>query len=180
MTELVILLDDAGSRVGTAAKDTVHTERTPLHLAFSCHVLDADARVLVTRRSLTKRTWPGVWTNSVCGHPGPDEPFEDAIRRRARDELGAELVDIELVVPDFRYRAVDASGVVENEVCPIFTARLAPGAVLVPSPGEVMDLAWVSPADLREATSRAPWAFSPWLVESTPRLAYLQQPGDQR
>lgn len=174
MTELVILLDDAGSPVGTAAKEAVHTDSTPLHLAFSCHVLADDGTVLVTRRALTKRTWPGVWTNSVCGHPGPDEPFEDAIRRRARDELGAELVDIELVVPDFRYRAVDASGVVENEVCPIFTARLAPGSGLDPEPSEVMDLTWVRTSDLREATAHAPWAFSPWLVESAPRLAYLQ------
>jgi isopentenyl-diphosphate Delta-isomerase len=170
--ETVILLAEDGTRTGTADKATVHTETTPLHLAFSCHVVDADGRVLVTRRALSKRTWPGVWTNSVCGHPAPEESFEDAVRRRAAYELGLEVVDLTLAVPDFRYRAVDASGVVENEVCPVFTAR-ADGPVRA-NPAEVMDHAWVRPADLRDAVRSAPWALSPWLVLHAPLLDLLE------
>ncbi|HEY3438645.1 MAG TPA: isopentenyl-diphosphate Delta-isomerase, partial [Actinotalea sp.] len=155
--ETVILLDDRGTHVGTADKATVHTTQTPLHLAFSCHVLDGAGRVLVTRRALTKRTWPGVWTNSFCGHPAPAEEMQDAVRRRGRHELGIDLVDVELVVPDFRYRAVDASGIVENEICPIFSART--DETPRPHPDEVMDHAWVSLDDLRQAIASAPWAL---------------------
>lgn len=167
-TETVVLLDEAGGQVGTADKASVHSTRTPLHLAFSCHVTDAEGRLLMTRRALAKRTWPGVWTNSVCGHPGPGESFEDAIRRRARHELGLDVTDIAVVLPDFRYRATDASGVVENEVCPVFTARTVgePQA----NPDEVMDIAWVDPADLRATVAAAPWALSPWLVQHAPGL----------
>ncbi len=170
---MVVLLDESGTPAGTAAKASVHGGDTPLHLAFSCHVLDEDGRVLVTRRALSKLTWPGVWTNSFCGHPGPGEDMVDAVRRRAADELGLELVDIELVDPDFRYRAVDASGVVENEVCPIYTARPAPGAVPRPRAAEVMDHAWLEPAQLRAAIEAVPFALSPWLVLSAPSLAHL-------
>lgn len=169
--ETVILLDDDGTRLGTADKATVHTAQTPLHLAFSCHVLGPDGSVLVTRRALAKKTWPGVWTNSVCGHPAPEEEIADAVRRRAAFELGLELADLELVVPDFRYRATDASGVVENEICPIYTAR-AVGDVR-PNPDEVMDHAWVTPDALRRAVEAAPWALSPWLVSSAPVLPLL-------
>jgi len=171
--ELVVLLDESGAPVGTAPKATVHSHDTPLHLAFSCHVLDEDGRVLVTRRALSKLTWPGVWTNSFCGHPGPGEDPVEAIRRRAREELGLELVDITLVDPDFRYRAVDASGVVENEICPIYTARPAPGAVPQPQPAEVMDHAWLEPARLSAAIAAVPFALSPWLVLSAPSLVHL-------
>lgn len=170
-TETVVLLDDDGTRLGTADKASVHTTQTPLHLAFSCHILNAAGLVLVTRRSLAKVTWPGVWTNSVCGHPAPDEELTDAVRRRARFELGLELTDLQLVAPDFRYRATDASGLVENEICPIYTARTA--AEPVPNPDEVMDHAWVSPHGLRSAITAAPWALSPWLVSSAPHLGRL-------
>jgi len=61
-------------------------------------------------------------------HPAPHEELEDAVRRRVLFELGIEVTDIELVRPDGRCPAVDASGVVENEVCPVYTARLAPGS----------------------------------------------------
>lgn len=170
-TETVVLLDHDGTRTGTADKAEVHTHDTPLHLAFSCHVLDDDGRVLVTRRALSKRTWPGVWTNSVCGHPAPDESFEDAVRRRASQELGLDVHDVTLVDPDFRYRAVDASGVVEHEICPVFTARTS-GDVRA-NPDEVMDHAWVEVEDLRTAIRVAPWSLSPWLVESAASVPLL-------
>jgi isopentenyl-diphosphate delta-isomerase len=160
--EQVVLLDNDGEVVGSADKATVHTAQTPLHLAFSCHVFDSAGQLLVTRRALTKTTWPGVWTNSFCGHPVPGESMEDAIARRASAELGITVRDVKLVLPDFRYRAIDASGVVENEICPVYRA-VSTDAVQA-NPEEVSEWQWVDPASLTTAASAAPYAFSPWLV----------------
>jgi isopentenyl-diphosphate delta-isomerase len=162
LSELVVLLAEDGSRIGTAEKATVHTEETPLHLAFSCHLSNDRGEILVTRRALGKATWPGVWTNSFCGHPGPDEDPVAAIMRRAERELGATVADVEVVLPGFRYRAVDASGVVENEVCPVYRARLV--GELDPAADEIAEYAWVAPADLAAAVEATPFAFSPWLA----------------
>ncbi len=161
-TELVVLLDDHGAAIGTADKATVHSADTPLHLAFSCHVFDDAGRTLVTRRALTKSAWPGVWTNSFCGHPAPGESGADALRRRGERELGIRLENIEVLLPDFRYRAVDASGVVENEICPVYRATTTD--VVDPRADEVAEYAWLTPAELRAAVTAAPFAFSPWLV----------------
>jgi len=160
-TELVVLVDDRGTPVGTADKGVVHSADTPLHLAFSCHVYNADGLVLVTRRALGKLTWPGVWTNSFCGHPAPVETMEQAIARRAAFELGITVESIELVLPDFRYRAVDASGIVENEICPVF--RAVTTDAVAANPDEVSEFAWLAPAALRASVAAAPFAFSPWL-----------------
>jgi isopentenyl-diphosphate delta-isomerase len=166
--ELVVLLDESGTPVGTAEKATVHSTETPLHLAFSCHIFDATGRILVTRRALSKLTWPGVWTNSFCGHPAPDERLEDAVHRRAEQELGVALDSLQVALPDFRYRAVDASGIVEYEICPVYRAT-ASGA-LHARPSEVMDAEWVDPASLLRAIELTPWAFSPWLTLQLPAL----------
>ncbi|MBG6182336.1 isopentenyl-diphosphate delta-isomerase [Arthrobacter sp. CAN_A214] len=166
--ELVVLLAEDGSPTGTQEKATVHSDSTPLHLAFSTHVYNGEGQILVTRRAMSKRAWPGVWTNSFCGHPGPGESTEQAIVRRASQELGMSVAGIAPALPDFRYRATDASGIVENEVCPVFTAVI--DGDLAPSPDEVMDWKWVEPAQLVSAVTAAPWAFSPWLTLQLPLL----------
>jgi isopentenyl-diphosphate delta-isomerase len=168
-TEQVVLLSDDGHPIGTADKLTVHTVTTALHLAFSCHVVNSRGEVLVTRRALSKLTWPGVWTNSFCGHPGPGESMAHAIGRRADRELGITVTRIELVLPDFRYRAVDASGIVENEVCPVYRAYT--DDEIAPRADEVSEFQWVNPASLRDAAAAAPFAFSPWLVWQLDELA---------
>jgi isopentenyl-diphosphate delta-isomerase len=161
--EEVVLLDEAHRPIGTAPKAGVHTTDTPLHLAVSCYVLDDDGRLLLTRRALAKKTWPGVWTNSFCGHPGPGEGFVEAIARRAGQELGFEVTGMTEVLPDFRYRAVDASGIVENEFCPVYVAR-ATGHPR-PLPAEVAEVAWIAPEELFAAAEAAPFLLSPWLLE---------------
>lgn len=178
MTELVVLADDHGRPAGTADKAIVHTTDTPLHFAFSAYLLTDDGRTVLTRRALSKKTWPGVWTNSFCGHPGPGESNLDAVRRRAEFEIGLDLgvvAQITEVLDDFRYRAADSSGIVENEICPVFVVRVSGTdveALLAPNPDEVDSHFWLSTVDLAAAVDAAPQAFSPWLVEelADPRL----------
>lgn len=164
----VVLLTDDGEVAGHAPREGVHTRDTPLHLAYSCYVLDEQGAVLLTRRALGKRSWPGVWTNSFCGHPRPGESVADAVRRGARTELGAEIEDLAPVLPRFRYRAVDAAGIVENEVCPVYRARLR--SPLHPDPAEVAEVRWVRAGELTAAVAAAPWALSPWAVAQVREL----------
>jgi isopentenyl-diphosphate delta-isomerase len=166
----VVLVDDLDQPIGHAARNAVHTDSTPRHLAFSCWIVDPGGSVLITQRSLTKRAWPGVWTNSCCGHPRPGEPIEVAVARRVTEELGVEVGAIECLLPDFSYRATDASGVVENEFCPVFRAVLRDPAGLRPVPDEVMSWVWVHPEAVITAVGAAPYAFSPWAVRQLERL----------
>jgi isopentenyl-diphosphate delta-isomerase len=168
--ELVVLLDESGHPCGTAPKATVHHESTPLHLAFSCWLFDtAGERVLLTRRAAAKRTWPLVWTNSFCGHPAPDETVDEAVWRRAGDELGVRLGELRLELPDFRYTARMADGVCENEVCPVYTATLEGDPV--PDLAEVDAFAWVPWSTLSAAVADDPERYSPWMRLQLPLLA---------
>ncbi|MBG9309196.1 Isopentenyl-diphosphate Delta-isomerase [Corynebacterium diphtheriae subsp. lausannense] len=165
--ELVVLADEFGKPSGTAVKSEVHTTDTPLHFAFSCYVRNRKGELLITRRALSKKTWPGVWTNSACGHLMPGETPEQAVARRVPHEIGIsrdKLVNIACVLPDFSYRAVDSRGIVEWEICPVFIAEVRDDALL-PEAEEVDSLVWVEPSKLIHAVHAAPFAFSPWMVE---------------
>ena len=166
-SELVVLLDEAGRAVGTADKALVHHADTPLHLAFSVHLFDEDGRVLVTRRALTKQTFPGVWTNSCCGHPAPGEDLAEAVRRRVRQELGTDVTDLRLVLPAFRYRA-EQGGIVENEMCPVFVGSTRER--VDPDPSEVDSVSWEPWADFRAGVLDGTRPVSVWCREQVLQL----------
>lgn len=164
--EQVVLLSEDGHAIGTADKAAVHDADTPLHLAFSCYLFDGEGSVLVTRRAWDKRTFPGVRTNSCCGHPAPGESMEDAVHRRVRDELGMEVTQLRLILPEFRYRA-EMDAVVENEMCPVFVAR-ASGEPR-PDPAEVAEAAWQPWTEFR-AEALAGTDISSWCREQMESL----------
>jgi isopentenyl-diphosphate delta-isomerase len=165
--EQVVLLDDDGRPVGVADKATVHGPTTPLHLAFSCYGFDRTGRLLVTRRARDKRTFPGVLTNTCCGHPAPGEPMETAVRRRLGDELGLEVTGLRLVLPDFGYRA-SAGGIEENERCPVFVGTVV--GEPVPRPDEVDSCEWWTWDRFLAAAADDTSELSPWARLQAPLL----------
>lgn len=158
----VVLVDEQNVEIGTMAKDVVHTANTPLHRGFSLFVFNTKKEVLLTQRALNKKTFPGVWTNTVCGHPAPGESTVDAAKRRLRDELGISGVDVREVAP-YRYRFADKNGIVENEICPILVAAFDGDPQ--PNKDEINDwkrMDWeIFLADMKQN----PDAYSPWSRE---------------
>jgi isopentenyl-diphosphate delta-isomerase len=166
--EQVVLLAEDGSPIGVEDKAVVHHADTPLHLAFSCYLFDPAGRLLMTRRARTKPTWPGAWTNSVCGHPAPGEPMAAAVRRRVLAEVGVRAEHVTLMLPAFRYRAVMPNGVVENEMCPVFVATTTDAPA--PHPAEVEHAIWVDWAAFRTGVLDGSRAISPWCREQVALL----------
>jgi isopentenyl-diphosphate delta-isomerase len=159
---MIVLVDDEGRAIGTLPKPLVHHGETPLHRAFSGYLFDDEGRLLVTRRAEGKQTFPGMWTNTVCGHPGPGEGDHGAIARRARFELGVDVADVRAAVPGYRYRA-EFRGVVENEVCPVYLGRFL--GTPNPAPAEVDDWELLHWAEFRRRQEREGDAWSPWCRE---------------
>ncbi|MGH9296215.1 MAG: isopentenyl-diphosphate Delta-isomerase, partial [Acidimicrobiales bacterium] len=77
----VVLVDEAGTRLGLLDKLGAHRAPGRLHLAFSVFVFRG-GEVLVQRRAASKYHFPGVWANACCSHPEPGEDLVASARRR--------------------------------------------------------------------------------------------------
>jgi isopentenyl-diphosphate delta-isomerase len=163
MKEHVVLVDESNAKLGLEDKYRVHTGETPLHRGFSLFMFNRKGELLLQQRSDSKITWPGIWSNSVCGHPADGETVQQAAKRRAQFELGIELElsDIHLILEDYRYR-YEHKGVVENEICPVMVA--VGDFVPSPNPEEVKDTRWVSWKDFLKEISK-PNEYSDWCQE---------------
>lgn len=166
--EMVVLVDDDNNALATARKSETHNGDTKLHRAFSVFLFNSDGELLLQRRAFGKLTWPGVWSNSCCGHTMLNESTEQAAARRLAFELGLRSVDLMMALPDFRYRA-EKDGVVENEICPVligFTDQEPSIDV-----NEVAETKWVAWDDFLACIRRIDCELSPWAVEEGLLLA---------
>ncbi len=168
MEELVVLVDEENKVLGTMPKTKVHQARTPLHRAFSLFLFNSNKELLLQQRSDKKKTWPLVWSNSCCGHPGLGEENENAIKRRLREELGLKKLNILGSLP-YRY-CFSKNGIMENEICPVFfgTTDESPDINL----DEVESIRWVKWTDFMKEINNDPTeVFSPWCKEQARLLA---------
>lgn len=171
--EHVVLVDEQNNEIGTAPKATVHSDDTPLHRGFSLFVFNRNHELLLTHRAGEKKTFPDMWTNTVCGHPGLGEDVVSAARRRLKDELGIVADDIKVVSP-YRYRFTDVHGIMENEICPILVGH----ANVNPRPNshEVSGWQWMPWREFLVEIQNISGKYSPWCVEEA---AILQQKGPE-
>lgn len=170
MDEKIVLLDENGQALGTAPKAESHHQNTPFHLAFSSYLIDAGGRVLLSQRAHHKKSFPSVWTNSCCGHPAPGESLREAVTRRVKTELGLDVSDITLLLPEFVYRA-EQDGVVEHEWCPVVRATVSAEPIRDPDEVEAIEWrTWEGVKDLMD-DPRA----SPWFIE---QMAFLLPMGE--
>ncbi|MFE6867056.1 isopentenyl-diphosphate Delta-isomerase [Kitasatospora sp. NPDC057692] len=155
---LLELVDDEGVTIGTAEKLWAHQQPGRLHRAFSVFLFDRQGRMLLQRRALGKYHSPGVWSNTCCGHPYPDEPPFVAAARRTAEELGVapallcEAGTVRYDLPD------EASGLIEREWNHLFVGLVT--APVRPAPEEVDDYAFVTAEELRALEAERP--FSVW------------------
>lgn len=168
MQEYVVLVNAKNEAIGKALKSQVHTSTTPLHRGFSVFLFNTQGLILLQKRSLTKITWPGMWSNSCCGHPGPKEQTLDAAKRRLQEELGLTSVILHEVTLDYQYR-VEYQGVVENEFCPLLVAFSEEMPQI--NTREIEAIRWVLWREFIAEIERAPKGYTPWCVDEARLLS---------
>ena len=129
-----------------------------LHRALSVIIFNSKKEILLQRRALGKYHSPGLWTNTCCSHPYPQEPPLNAAHRRLKEEMGM-VTDLEFVFK-FLYKVDFENGLIEHELDHVFVGESDENPHL--NPEEAMDFTWILIADLKKNMTEDPNSYTYW------------------
>ena len=156
--EMVILVNGQDQEVGQMPKLAAHQDGL-LHRAFSIFIFNGKGELLLQRRAKNKYHSPGLWTNTCCSHPRPNETVESAAMRRLKEEMG---MSCDLVKQfTFTYKAQLENGLTEHELDHVFFGTS--NSIPVLNANEADDWRYVNMEALSKAMESAPTTFTPWL-----------------
>ncbi|UCE63155.1 MAG: isopentenyl-diphosphate Delta-isomerase [Nitrospirota bacterium] len=156
--EYVVLVDEQDNEIGLEEKFAAHMSPPQLHRAFSVFILNAKGQLLIQKRNLEKKTWPGFWSNSCCSHPRPQEPVAVAAQRRLEEELGfACKIDF---LFKFQYMAQYDKNWGEHELDYVFVGYY--NGSVHPNALEVDEWAFVPLNQVDEELEKNPNVYTPW------------------
>ena len=158
MSEKVILVDKNDNPVGVEEKLKAHQNGGKLHRAFSILVFNSKGELLIQRRAFTKYHCPGIWANTCCSHPRPNEETERAAHRRLKEECG---FDTELKEKfSFIYEAHFDNGLTEKELDHVFIGYY--DGEVNPNPEEIDEMKWIGMEELKKDVKENPDKYAPW------------------
>lgn len=137
-----------------------------LHRAFSIFVFNNENEMLLQQRAIKKYHSGGLWTNTCCSHPRPDENISKAAHRRLREEMG---FDTELNEAfSFTYFADLDKGLKEHEYDHVFIGNY--DGDINPNPDEVESFKWIDMDVLKRDIKENPKNYTEWFKISIFRV----------
>ena len=155
--EKVILVDKQDNETGVMEKQEAHIKGV-LHRAFSIFVFNSKKELLLQRRAKTKYHSAGLWTNTCCSHPRPNESTKDAANRRLKEEMGMSCNLSKQF--DFIYKAILTNGLYEHEFDHVYfgTSNTIPTINL----SEVDKYEYKTLEDIKEEIKNNPERYTEW------------------
>jgi len=157
--EQLVLVDADDRETGFLSKAECHDGAGLLHRAFSVFLFNADGELLLQQRSVSKRLWPGFWSNSCCSHPRRGESMQLATSRRLQDELNIRST-LEFVYK-FSYQAEFSDLGSEHELCHVYLGRMNTPATA--NRHEIAALRYLAADVLTHELGQTPQIYTPWL-----------------
>lgn len=152
----VVLVDKKDNQVGKGEKLKIHQEGK-LHRAFSIFIFNSKGKLLLQKRAKGKYHSSGLWSNTCCSHPKPNQDLKNEAKRRLKEEMGIEC-DLREIF-SFIY-GKDFGDLTEHEFDHVFIGKSDGGPK--PNPEEAEDWKWITPEDLRRDVKENPEKYTFW------------------
>jgi isopentenyl-diphosphate delta-isomerase len=162
---LVILVDKNDQEIGQMNKLEAH-QKGVLHRAISILIFNSKGEWLLQQRAKEKYHSPGLWTNTSCSHPTPNENAKDAAERRLMEEMGM-YVKLEYAF-QFQYLAVFNNGLTENELDHVYFGYSDDLPIL--NKAEAMDYSYQNLDSLLADVKLQPENYTEWFKIMLPKV----------
>ncbi|MBT0718728.1 isopentenyl-diphosphate Delta-isomerase [Rosenbergiella epipactidis] len=169
----VILVDEHDNPLGKMEKLAAHRQGR-LHRAITVYIFNTKQQLMLQQRAFSKYHCGGLWSNTCCGHPFPNESTPQAAERRLEEEMGLKLPLTKLTQTYYNLPVTD--GLVEHEFGHIFTGLTDQLPVL--NPNEAENYRFASLSEVQQELITSPERFTPWFKTTFPMLAKQLQAGD--
>jgi isopentenyl-diphosphate delta-isomerase len=153
----VILVNEFDQPLGVLEKLEAH-QKGLLHRAFSIFIFNDENELMLQRRAFDKYHSGGLWTNTCCSHPDPNETVEVACHRRLKEEMGFDTA-LEFVT-SFIYKAELDQQLTEHEFDHVYIGKYNDRPVINES--EVSEWKFVNLTDLENDMTMNPDHYTVW------------------
>ncbi|MDV3277251.1 MAG: isopentenyl-diphosphate Delta-isomerase [Nitrososphaerales archaeon] len=171
--EILVLVDENDSEIGTDTRENCHLGNGRRHRAFTVFLFHG-GKLLLQQRAAQKTLWPGAWDVSFTSHVYPGESYAQAAARKGMQELNAKFGDLS-DVHSFVYFAPQGKWA-ENEFCRLLVGDF--DGKVRPNPEEIDSIKWVTIKELQSALKADTASYTPWLKLSME--GFLRSPASKK
>ena len=163
--EQVILVNEQDEQTGVMEKMEAH-QKALLHRAFSVFIFNDKGELLLQQRASDKYHSGGLWTNTCCSHPNPNEETIAAAQRRLKEEMGFTTKLSKAF--DFIYKSEFSNGLTEHEFDHVFTGYY--NCEIHPDEKEVKDYCYKTLDEIEDSLQTHPHKYTPWFKIAFPKI----------
>lgn len=161
----IVLVNENDERIGVMEKMEAH-QKALLHRAYSIFIFNNKGELLMQKRSENKYHSGGLWTNTCCSHPRPNETNVHGATRRLKEEMGF-TTKMEKAF-DFIYKAEFDNGLTEHEFDHVLIGNY--DGKVDPDPNEVAEWKYMSLEDIEKDLEANPDKYTVWFKIAFPKL----------
>lgn len=125
MDELIDILTPEGILTGTTALKSEAHAHGWFHATVHIWLFTSDKKILLQKRALNKKVFPGLWDISVAGHISAGEEILTSAKREVFEEIGLNIEEKDLIKIGTRIHQVShENGIQDNEFHHVFIGEL--------------------------------------------------------
>lgn len=171
ISDQVVLVNERDAEVGVCDKFEAH-QKGLLHRAISIFIFSTKGEMLLQKRARHKYHSGGLWSNTCCSHPRPDESVAQSSHRRLQEEMGFDCLLKK--AHTFTYRTEFDNGLIEHEFDHVLVGVYDGTPVINKSEAE--DWKWMTQEAVVEDVRVHPEQYSYWFkISLADILAKMQK-----